>query len=168
MHVVFQRTALQELDANQMKVVRRMIKMARDPADSDSGFARKRNRAASQAVAKYGVIWSELWVKKTVSWVEHLWRHKESPAYALLQCQDDDWLRHARALSGRSLVHGTVDSGFLGLRGGPGKPIRWGQGWLERINPNNNAKDPTISRENFTKVLTMVQHGRWHGEAVEA
>ena len=31
----------------------------------------------------------------------------------------------------------------------------------------NPGKDKDISAENFLKVLTMVEYGRWHGEAVE-
>ena len=111
--------------------------------------------------------WSELWLKKIVAWLEHLWRHKENPAYKVLVCQDDDWLRHARALSGRSRWHGTVEAGALCLRGGPGRPIRWGQGWMEHMEPENPQKDIQISRENFMRLYAITEHGRWQGEVVE-
>lgn len=162
-----QRTAFQELDAVQLKIVRRMAKVTREATDSDATFARKRNRFAARVVSHFGVVWSELWARKVILWVEHLWRHKEHPAFSLLCCQDDEWLRHVRALSGSVSSFGTVEAGSLGLRGGPGKPIRWGQGWLERISPENPIKDKEITAGNVMKLAAMVQYGKWQGEAVE-
>ena len=75
-------------------------------------------------------------------------------------------MRHARAIAGRSYWHGTVEAGALGLRSGPGRPIRWGQGWLEVVERENPGKDNEITQENFNRLLTIVRFGRWHGEEV--
>ena len=79
---------------------------------------------------------------KVATWVEHLWRHKSSYNYMLLQLHDDLWLRTMRALADPSFSHGSIERGATRSRSGPGVPLRWASGWLEQLGAGGGWDNP--------------------------
>ena len=67
------------------------------------------------------------WSLKLATWVEHLYRHQESPSFLLLQCKNDVWLRTCRFLAGSD----SIEAGVTATRASPGFPWRWGEKWIE-------------------------------------
>ena len=58
-------------------------------------------------------------------------------------------------------------AGATGTRTGPGKPIRWGERWVdilvEASGIENPLRDKEATRERTSHLETMMQHGRLHG-----
>ena len=78
-----------------------------------------------------------------------------------------DMRRYARALSGCSSRHGTVDAGVTRSRGESGKVVRWAGGWLEAIGRtvllHNPLHDKGATRELAAALQTILNDGRWQG-----
>ena len=110
-----------------------------------------------------------LWALTLARWIHHVYRHTSSPPYLILHSQTSDWLRHARALSGR-MSSLSVHAGGTRTRGETGKVVRWAGKWLEAISSDaplvNTLIDPGLTREPSNILLTLFEHGRWHGERV--
>ena len=108
-----------------------------------------------------------VWALSLARFIHHIFRHFEFPCVRLLCCQGTDWLRHARAIAGRSRRFGTVDAGETRSRGESGKVVRWAGGWLEAIGRTVPLHNPTLdkgaTREFAVALETVLEHGRWHG-----
>ena len=93
--------------------------------------------------------------------LEHIRRHPETPGAIVLGVQEDLWLDTLRFLHA---------AGGTGTRTGPGKPIRWGERWIQLLVENggvdNPDRDKALTRERATILETILVHGRWQGAAV--
>ena len=96
-------------------------------------FVRRRNSLVSSFKRENKIDIRARWALKLVTWVEHVFRHRERPAFSLLACQNDDWLRTQRALAGNMSGNRGLDAGATSTRSGRGAPIRWGSHWIEFI-----------------------------------
>ena len=112
-----------------------------------------------------------LWARMLAGWIHHVFRHASSPAYLLLHSQNEEWLRHARVLNGRSLRYADgINAGETCTRGESGNVVRWAGRWLDAVGESvaleNAARDASHTRELAMCIHTLLEHGRWHGQRV--
>ena len=124
---------LDALEASSNKLLRSIVGARPSSDDSPETFCIRRNKLISTLKEECSFGIRKRFCYKIVTWVEHLWRHKESHLYKLLYIHDDCWLRTMRVLVNPSCAHGFYESGATRTRSGPGAPLRWGAGWLERL-----------------------------------
>ena len=59
-----------------------------------------------------------LWALMLARWIHHVFRHVSTLAYLLLHSQNEEWLRHAQVLNGRSLRYADgINAGETCTRG---------------------------------------------------
>ena len=108
------------------------------------------------------------WALCLVRWLEHLKRHPDIPAAALLEVQDDVWLQTIRALTSGDVSPSSLVGGRTGTRSGPGKPIRWSESWVKVLEDTsgiaNPLRDKGVTRERAQMVEAILHYGRLHGE----
>ena len=100
--------------------------------ETKARFVVRRNSEVARNKVLAGFDFRSRWGYKLATWVEHINRHPKSPAFALLESQDDFWLRERRVEVGKFGVSRSVHSGETRTRQ-PGSVLRWGSTWIEKI-----------------------------------
>ena len=77
-------------------------------------------------------------------------RHPATPASFLITVQDDLWIQTVRALNMRAMSFEGFLAGATSTRSGPGKPIRWADGWLSALEAEWGV-DNLTRQKNLTK-----------------
>ena len=124
--------AAERFDSHINKLARFIVKVQLQAGDDRETFCRRRNSQIARFRKLAEFDFRCRWGLKLATWVEHLHRHRESPAFALLTTQDDAWLRQRRMEVGmfgksRGLYSGETRTKALGT------VQRWGTSWLERV-----------------------------------
>ena len=79
--------------------------------DTKAQFSIRRNSEIARYKSLAGFDFRGRWGYKLATWVEHIHRHPESPAFALLESQDDSWLRQRRIDVGKFGGSRSIHSG---------------------------------------------------------
>ena len=86
----------------------------------------------------------------------------------LLDVQDEMRLRTMRALRWTVGTDPELRFGATGTRSGPGRPIRWADQWLnkleEHLGTSNLGRAKALTRQRAMMVETILVYGRLHGE----
>ena len=112
----------------------RFIVGARPRADETrESFCIRRNHLISLSKQESRLSVTERLCWKLVTWVEHIWRDKDSRLFHLLQVHDELFLQTVRALVGNLSGSRSIHAGATQTRASPGMLIRWAAGWLEEV-----------------------------------
>ena len=99
--------------------------------------------------------------------MEHLHRHPECPASLTLAIQDDLWLETMRALHSSEGSDAALRAGRTCTRRGRGRPVRWGQLWVQAVQEaygwDSHTRDKGATRERASTVETVLERGAWEG-----
>ena len=89
------------------------------------------------------------------------------PAAMLINCQTELWLQTMRALRWTVSTDPDLRFGATGTRGGPGRPLRWGHHWLEKLEEHcgteNQLRCKAVTRERAMLLRAFLEHGTLHG-----
>ena len=118
-----------DLESFHNKILCRILKLRPSADETAELFVRRRNRTVRQCKDSSDIDVRRRWSLRIVSWVEHLFRHQETLGFKFLSVQDDLWLQTCRILANS----GSELAGHTRARSGPGKPLRWSTGWLEKV-----------------------------------
>lgn len=138
----FQKSLLKDIDACNFQLMAMVAGVKLHEDESAEAFCRRRIRKVKSEILEAGVMLSDHWAFKTVTWLEHLSRHPACPAARLLQQLTPEWLETCQILSGRSSQHASDRPGITLTRGGRGQPIRYLSAWwrmIEFVNPHRDA-----------------------------
>ena len=127
------RKADQDLEAYFNKFDHRIVGLPKHVGEPVSSFVIRLNSVTSwfESDAKIDVRFRH--ALKLVTWVEHMYRHKEMPPFKLLCSQSDGWLETCRYLIGQFGASRTPEAGETGTRAEAEVPLRWAAGWVERM-----------------------------------
>jgi len=149
-------------------ILQRIMRVRSQAGEPSDNFCRRRNRAVATARDNANLGVTSQWALCLVRWLEHLKRHPDIPAAALLEVQDDVWLQTIRALTSGDVSPSSLVGGRTGTRSGPGKPIRWSESWVKVLEDTsgiaNPLRDKGVTRERAQMVEAILQYGRLHGE----
>ena len=138
--------------------------------ESAERFCRRRNRLVAIERDKAALDVKRDWALCLARWMEHLHRHPNCPASLLMAVQDDMWLLTLRALHACDGSDDSLRAGRTGTRAGRGRPVRWGQLWVQAVQVdlgwNNASRDREATRARAMIVQTVLEHGSWHGAVV--
>ena len=154
-------TATSSPESHFNKFVHRILRVRRlSHEEGADAFVIRRNAATTHLKAELKIDVKFQHALKLVTWVEHVYRHKGSPAFSVLTSQDDAWLETCRYLVGNFSASRTAFAGATGTRIGAGFPRRWGAGWLAGVSVEfdgweNPRKDKAISK---ARASFLVQH----------
>ena len=112
------------------RIVLRVKPLTDEPKDA---YVIRRNRELARTMADVDFCIKSRYCNKIVSWVMHLHRHKDSPGFLLLQCQNDEWLRSQRERIGSFGKSRSLGAGETRTRTHSGFPLRWASGWYETL-----------------------------------
>ena len=161
------KTAASYMEGKHNKILQRILAIAPQSDESAERFCRRRNRAVAAARAQWNLSIAQEWSLSTIRWVEHLKRHMDMPASLLLEVQCDIWMETMRALRWTVSRDPSAFFGATGTRAGPGRPLRWGERWLAKIDEalglENTARNKGITRERAALLRTFLQYGTLHG-----
>ena len=90
-------TIAAELDATQTKMLAIISPCPKGIDEELPAYFRRRAREARKLAQNEG-LWSECWKERFSNWTQHILRHPESHAGALIQFKDSQWLRNQRAI----------------------------------------------------------------------
>ena len=87
-----------------------ILGVERSSTEDVGSFVIRRNAEVASFKREGKINIRARWALKLASWVEHIYRHPEQPAFALLDCQNDLWLWTMRALGGNRCDSNDVDA----------------------------------------------------------
>ena len=90
-------TISNEIDSVQMKMTSTSLRMRLQPGEEPEAFVRRRARIARDLCNRSG-WWSRVWHERSCHWDEHIRRHPDSPAGAMVLWHGADWLRQRRSV----------------------------------------------------------------------
>ena len=117
----------------------------------------------AQLSDRYDLRVSRQWALALVRWVEHLKRHQEMPAAMLVNVQTELWLETMRALRWTVSSHPSIQALGTGTRSGPGKPLRWSERWLDKLQQKLGTENPERNKALTKQRAMFVEHGLLHG-----
>ena len=134
------------------KLCKYIVGLHPDGGETVEEFCIRRSSAVKQKRQDVHFDIRKRWALKLTTWMEHVYRHPDDPAYALIQCQNDEWLREERREATTLHSARDEDAGLTRTRAGPGAPIRWGHQWVECVfisamGWNNESRSKAASRE---------------------
>ena len=153
------KTAAAHMEGKHNRILQRILGLQRVADEDAERFCRRRNRLVALQRDGLNLGITREWSLALVRWVEHLRRHREMPASMLLDCQDSMWLQTIRALRWTVGTDPALRFGATGTRSGPGRPIRWADQWLDKLQENlgtdNPARNKALTRQRATLVQTI-------------
>ena len=150
---------LKDIDACNSQLMAMVVGVKLHEDESAEAFCRRRNRKVRSEIIEAQVRLSDHWAFKTVTWLEHLFRHPSCPAARLLQQQTPEWLETCRILSGRSSQYASDRAGITLTRSGRGPPIRYLSEWWRHIEFSNPNKDVCVTRQHVLDLQFWVLSG---------
>ena len=158
------KSSLLALETASNKLLRFIVGARPGANDTAESFSIQRNHviSAAKVECRFDVRNRLCW--KLVTWIEHIWRHKDSRLFTLLQVHDELLLQTVRALAGNTSGNRSIRAGATRTRASAGMPLRWAAGWLEDVgracggwgNPN---KDKRQSQQKAQFLLELVMTG---------
>ena len=162
------KSAASYVEGQHNKILQRILAIPQLPDDSAEQFCRRRNRAVAAARERWNLSISREWALSLVRWVEHLKRHADMPASLLLEVQCDVWMESMRALRWTVSRDPSWFFGATGTRAGPGRPIRWAENWLRKVDElfglTNATRDKGLTRQRASLVQAFLERGTLHGD----
>ena len=155
------------MEGKHNRILQRILAVPPQADESAERFCRRRNRVVAGARGQWNLSIAQEWSLSLVRWVEHLKRHPAMPAALLLEVQCDLWLQTMRALRWTVSRDPSAFLGATGTRSGPGRPLRWSEDWLAKIDDHlgleNGSRNKGLTRERAALVRTFMQYGTLHG-----
>ena len=144
------------------KILQRIIRVQLEEGETPDRFCRRRNHIVAEERDRLGLAVRREWALSLVRWVEHLRRHLALPACVLLSVQDDLWLQICRGVAGSSNRDATLQAGATRTRTGAGKPIRWGETWIESLRSEHGVDNEARSKRMTKKRAEFVNSNFLH------
>ena len=150
----------EKFDAQINKLARYIVGAVPRSEETKDRFCIRRNSEVARVKNLAGFDFRGRWGLKLATWVEHIHRHPESPAFALLESQDDSWLRERRIDVGMFGSARSIHSGETRTRES-GSVLRWGSVWIEKVQFlsddgwNNPSSCKTLSRSRADLIVRL-------------
>ena len=147
--------AAENLETYLNRFCKYVVGLRPDGSEDREAFAKRRNSAVASLKRETKFDVRARWALKLATWVEHMYRHPQKPAYQFIHVQTDDWLREQRRSIGKFGKSRSEDAGETATRAGPGTPHRWGSKWVEFVaeseygwqNPDKSKSDSRLRAE---------------------
>ena len=154
-------TTADHLEARFNKLCHLIVGLQPVSDDTAASFCTRRNRNLTYLKLEARVDVRFRFAYKVVTWLEHLTRHKDLPAYSFLISQTDEWLREKRYAAGSFGKSRNADAGATNTRTHPGFLVRWGSGWLEAMTSRaggweNARKSKATSKERAQLLVDLL------------
>ena len=151
-----QSSDVRDIDACNRKLLFLIVGLRPEPGEAKQTFCIRRSRAVKRKAARANVDVAKQWALKTVTWLEHLHRHPDSPAARLVVEQTPQWLETCRILAGRALFFASDAAGITATRSGAGRPVRYLGEWWRITSFENAAKDKALSLQRADLIRSVV------------
>ena len=102
----------EKFEAQINKLARFIVGVKPRFGETRASFAIRRNSEVARHKSVAGFDFRGRWGYKLATWVEHIHRHAESPAFVLSESQDDFCLRKRRIEVGMFGISRSVSQGF--------------------------------------------------------